>query len=53
MSGEKFWIGACPPDRAGACNEVRVTEFNANPQIKSIPNIEVGRSSPESKLVFE
>jgi|GEM_PF-6701562 hypothetical protein len=53
MSGEKFWIGSCPPDRSGACSEFRVTKFNANPQIKSIPNIEVGRLNPASKLIFE
>lgn len=53
MSGEKFWIGSCPPDRAGACSEFQVTKFTANPQIKSIPNITVGRLNPESELVFE
>ena len=53
LKGKKFWIGACPPNRSGACSEFRVTRFKAHPKIRTIPNIDVGELNPTAPLVFD
>ena len=53
LENKKFWVGQCPPQRDGHCENFYVTRFKAHPQITSIPNIYIGSLTPETKHIFE